>query len=500
MNKNQYFLKKHITILILLFFFFFLYISFPTSNSTADAYSYASSVKYRTELFAPHHLLYNAFNYILYLPLKLAGCQVGALGFMKVLNAFFATLSLLILYMILIHIPALKRTHIYILIFFAGNSFATLRYATEAETYIIPVFFSLTGSYFYIKYIYLSSRPIYLFFSGVFASIACLFHQEHFFWWFGLLVSLLLYFPNWKSVVFYIFPAFIVPLAYLSVVIEVENQEASISNLLHFIFYEYVSGSLESSIGWKNFFLTGVSLFRTFFQVHGKCIYLLRQFPMLCISVFITIILMINAVFPLRKFYKISSTSPVFKTHSFILVLQLFFAFYAVGNAEFMVMIPFLICLLLPYFSISYTKVLFLAVGMFAWNLSFGIVPDSMINYSNDVMVLKKVELEKNHLFILNNGLTLTHLYHYMYGRYPDNVEIKFTGNIDGRKRSIAKHISEGHSIYTDLGKNTSVMSRSALLERNAYTQFFKSYNMSPVDSIPTFYGYNVIYAITSKK
>ena len=54
-----------------------------------------------------------------------------------------------------------------------------MRYVTEGETYIIPLFFSLMASYG-------ASRKQSAFGCSMLAALACLFHQIHVFWWMGL--------------------------------------------------------------------------------------------------------------------------------------------------------------------------------------------------------------------------------------------------------------------------------------------------------------------------
>ena len=127
---------------------FCLYLFFPSGLSTGDGWYYAASVKNGHEIFHPHHLLYNALGLVFsWLPSK-AGFEI--ISCMKVMNAFFAFLALIIIQQILYSFKISERS-VVIISCLAGFSFSVLRYATENETYILPLFFALLASYNYQK-------------------------------------------------------------------------------------------------------------------------------------------------------------------------------------------------------------------------------------------------------------------------------------------------------------------------------------------------------------
>src|SRR5690606_7610998 len=72
------------------------------------------------------------------------------------------------------------------------------------------------------------------------------------------------------------FPALLVPISYMVVIKLYLNEELLFSNALHFIFYEFYNGGVNTNIGLNNFILTGISFIRTFFQVHGTLLYLVK--------------------------------------------------------------------------------------------------------------------------------------------------------------------------------------------------------------------------------
>ncbi len=165
-----------------------LYLGFPSSLSTTDGWFSAASIKYRGEIFLPHHLLYNALGILFcWLP-SLAGFEV--ISSMKVMNALFAFLTLIKVWQILSFYKITEKQAA-IIIGLVGLSFSVIRFSTENETYIVPLFFALTASFNYLKY--LDNREIKnLLHTSIWASVSILFHQIYIFWWLGLLLGIIL--------------------------------------------------------------------------------------------------------------------------------------------------------------------------------------------------------------------------------------------------------------------------------------------------------------------
>src|SRR5690606_7110177 len=104
--------------------------------------------------------------------------------------------------------------------------------------------------------------------SSFFAAVACLFHQIHFFWWLGLMFGFFVVHKSFKTLFFYILPAWIVPLGYISVVVFYKKLPLNLENLLHFVLRDFYKGSVIAEFGLKTIFFSLVSLVRTFLQVH----------------------------------------------------------------------------------------------------------------------------------------------------------------------------------------------------------------------------------------
>jgi hypothetical protein len=69
------------------------FLAFPNNNATTDSWGYAGDVKTGADLFRPHHLLYNAFNYLLW---YLFGYlwQGELIGFLQFCNGLAASVTL----------------------------------------------------------------------------------------------------------------------------------------------------------------------------------------------------------------------------------------------------------------------------------------------------------------------------------------------------------------------------------------------------------------------
>lgn len=488
----------------LLFFFLLVYFLLPTNNSVNDAYSYAADIKYEKNLFHPHHLLYSATGYaVSYLiPFK-----ADILSLMKILNALFSVMSLWVLYKIL---KFLKKSHVEIFSFllFTGSSFAVMRYATENETYIIPIFFSLIGSFYFIRFL-ANQRILDLCVSGLFTSIACLYHQIHFFWWLGILVSVLLLYKKGriKAGIVFLIPALLVPITYLLVIKLYLNEELLFSNVLHFIFYEFYKGGVNTDIGLNNFILTGISFIRSFFQVHGNLLYLIK-FNLLFL---LPILLFLSAVFYLLLKKKIRFTwtlehSSVAYSHLIVFVLQSAFAFYSVGNAEFMVMMPFLISIIwagnkwIPSFAITV-----FSSAMLLWNMAYGILPNHFLKYSINED-LKELAIKKSEaLFILKNKNEIKNLALYTNGIELSNIvdcpsvySIKKI-SMDSLEIKINKTIEEENPVFTDCIGNTEAFNRQAFLKGNMDEEFFQKFHTSQADSFSVFYGKKYLHQVIYK-
>ncbi len=488
MKKDSYYKIS----LVLLLALPVLYLGFPNHNPTTDAWGYAQNVKYGTELFRPHHLLYNWFLYLIHsLPLLES---IDTLLFMQWANGAFSALSLYFLYRILLTLHEDKKKSL-VWTLFVGSSFAVLRYGTENETYIIPIFFSIVGSYFYLHY--LQKREVhpegkYLFLSGLFASLSCLFHQVHFFWWLALLLGVFLLPEQRKVREFFLFalPAWIVPIVYAFVLSLHLAMELTFSNYLSFVFEYYYSESAEVEMGIFNLILTPISFFRTFLQAHGNIINFFLARPIISsLSIACFIYCMYKAIFPLKFHFSLGRKKTFITIHALAFLMHFAFAFFSKGNAEFMVMLPFLLAICLSYWvTNSEGKVLHLAIALLIWNMTFAILPNHFYNLQNNEKLISVIRSHPDQRFILLERNKIVAQYKYMYN--TDIFDRTFTAG------EIAENDQEGVFLTDVLSKQQPYSRASIVLNRSLD---FEYETEREVSEIQAFYGNYTVDEITVK-
>ena len=486
MNNSKIFYTLFIAISVVYFFL-------PTHNSSLDAYAYASSVKYGELLFKPHHLLYNAFLYIIKLFVETIGFSIDVLRMSKIVNALFTLFNLLIFYKIL---KQLLKSDIEILtlLAIAAFSFSSLRFGTENETYILPITFSLLASLFFLYY--LRKKLLYtLFLSGLFASVAALFHQIHFFWWFGLFIGLFLFVKKFKPVFTYTIPALIVPFIYSIVIVNYHNQALTYENVIHFVFYDFYTGTAKSEFGLYNIFFIIVSSIRTFFQVHPIILELIKKSYIFLIPIFVFLYFSFKVVKRILNKQLISKRLNLFsvfvKTHLIIFSLHFLFAFYAVGNVEFLVMMPYLLFLsIFYYFKINSQILIWLSVVLFVWNVSFGLFPNNKYNINNHDELIDFIT-ENDGYFVVKEGVVINQ---YWYKTGVDNYKKIILINKEERVQSIIKNEA---FFYTDIIDKPKVFDRAQILEKT--TIDLAIYKKEKILTYNTIYGNSKLYRIQLK-
>jgi hypothetical protein len=487
-------------LLIVVLFFFLLYFLLPTNNSSIDAWGFAAYVKQGKDLFLSHHLFYNAFGFLW---VKLIGLifTFDKLKLLIALNAIFAAASLYILGKTL-KLLTIDGVRLIVWVAFAGSSWAVMRFATENETYIIPLFFSLVGSFYFVKSLTDGVSRNY-FYAGLFAAAACLFHQVMFFWWISLLVGVA-YKRKVKPLAWFAIPALIVPISYILVLVFYYNQPLTFGSLLQFVFRDYYSGAAGVSAGSNSLLFSVISLVRTFFQVHGYFVFLPRFSILYIIGGSVSIGFLIVALIYLIEinwtFKKIKSI-PV-RIHLLAFALQLGFAFLSSGNAEFMVMIPFLLVLILSQITSGESRFIgFVALGMLTWNLTLGIIPihrnDLDSNRKMSDMVLDCQQNKKKELFVLFNKPAVENRVKYFTGDYPKNVVsgIQYD-NLDKIQLRISNASSNDTIVYTDCINRPNTLSRETMTIANK-SDLFGGFNSVKVDSFKTLTGKYYLFAIS---
>lgn len=451
---------------IFMTFIVIAYLFLPNNNSTLDAYDYAASARYGIDLYHPHHLFFNVFFHLINNILQTFTIQYDTLKVLQLGNALFAIGVLSLTHMTLRKVTSAKIADA--LTLFAGCSFAMLRFSTEGETYIIPLFFSLLSSYFFLQSIN-KNKKILIILSAIAASLACLFHQTALFWGMGIVFALIIR-KKFKRAFLFSSVTLCVPLAYAWALTFKIGEELSFSNLTSFMVDYYLSDSADTHIGLVNFLMTPISLFRTFFQLHGNIPIIISKHPSLVFPILLGAASLIASAIFLKKAGGFKSSEGNIRKRAFEMAhlltfcLSLAFAFFSHGNAEFMVMLPACLTLFIhPLINERHIgSILLLSCGMFLWNVSTSTIPNHCFDFYNQRTIVEHVRNHPDATYILTEKNLIRNQYFYLYGEEP-SARLIGADN----KKEILKFREENNpttAIYKDI-ERPSPLSRGALLD-----------------------------------
>ncbi|MCF0207507.1 MAG: glycosyltransferase family 39 protein, partial [Bacteroidales bacterium] len=428
--------------------------------------NYAADVKYTTDLFWPHHLLHNAFHSVVYQFVSIFA-QVDAMNLMNFVTAIFAIATLLVVWRILARLTSKQTAQS--LTLFAGACYGFMRYSVQCETYIIPIFFSVCASYFFIRII--DEKKIWLtILMGIMSVLACLFHQVQIFWTVVIFFALILNRQYLNSIIYFAVLMLIFAV-YAVVLVFYNNTDLTLSSLVEFGLTHYISNGTQSGFGFKSLVMIPISFFRSFMQVHGNFVLLLKIFPWLY-AVFVIMPIMGYAFFKTcRKSRKTNANKQFAYTHLCVFVLQFAFAAFSDGNTEFMVMLPIaLIFGLSGLVELPWKHVIAMALSMFVWNFSWSILPESRCNYYNSGEIVEHIRRNPEAKYILSDEPLIENLYFYRYGEL-----------IEERVFSPTSEIPDGE-YFSDIIDRPSPMSRSKYLHAYStenYTSIEKEMEIS---------------------
>ena len=482
---------KSYSVLVL---FFLLFLIFPSGFSTPDGWIYAASIKYQTEFYHPHHLLYNAFGYIFcYFPVR-AGADT--LACLKVMNSLFAVLALRATQLIMLRF--LKSESIAIIISsLSGISFSFIRYATENETYIIPLSLGLFALYWYFRFMD-SQKTGYIIFSAFLATLSVLFHLTYILWWLSLF-AVILKMKKGQTVIVWLTVSLVVPFLYAVVIF------SQFGNLETDSIYNFLFGTFESvhfRINSTGLLFSAANLVRSFIQVHGYMYNMINQNLLFVIPAFISLIFFILSI----RFLPSGFNRLPKESHVIILIILLMglLAILADGNAEFMVMIPVLSFILLPMlFHVSEKFLVRILAGMIIWNIAYGIIPLHINSHLPEDYLCEKSG-EYNSMIIASDDLLLKSMIYYRTEKIAGNIfksPALMRDNKDELRHlemSIDSALGNRANIYTDCIAKRSV-SRASILEGDRNEIFFKGYNTLQIMKWKTIQGMKTVDQITAK-
>ncbi len=465
-NKAFNYFKKNYSIVIIITLGL-IYFLFTSNNPSADSYANAYASAWGEELFKPHHLLYNYFGFLLLRGLELLIGHVPSnpIIILQGVNTLFAIASLFVLRNILKRINT-NENLVSASIFFVGTCFGLQRFAIDNECYIMPLFFSLLAMN-YIQSFLRKNTLGKVVLSSLFISIAILFHQIAI-WVFITSLLVVLLNKNRKYILSFLGVSLIIPLAYF-IVYYIEFGSLSIGGLFSFILNDYSEGMAEMPIISNVLLLTGISFVRSFVQIHGYMLGVFYSYKLVSIIVFVLaaglLVFGFSNLMKLKKrelkmFFERRYVRYIWVT----LILSLAFASFSNGNAEFMVIIPFLIIILLSYYYTSSAKYLLgLGGAMFLWNIWFGLFPYAFLNLDPYQELAEIVVEEKDDsVFIVDGFNYVENIILYNYGKETrEEIELKKAINIT--KEEFEAYSNSNLNIYTNIFDKKHLASREKL-------------------------------------
>jgi hypothetical protein len=195
------------------------------------------------------------------------------------------------------------------------------------------------------------------------------------------------------------------------------------------------------------------------------------------------------------------------KTHLLILILQLAFAAFAVGNAEFMAMLPFALALTLAGKRWAKPRVLLpVGLALLCWNLTYGILPNFLLDYSNHTGLREFIRQHTGEVFVLTDEAQLRNELEYYTGTSTHaffletpSAKVSTNKSLNALHQEIRSSLSRGQMVFTDAIEKPDVLNRASFLSNQADQEFFRHYRVKPAFRLPTFFGERVLHRVELK-
>lgn len=462
--KLLYFVRKKYSYIFIMCFVG-LYLLFPSVNPVGDAYSNAYSSLWGEEMFRPHHLLYCFYGRVL---LQIFGwVGIEPLVLLQYANALVAGGCLLVLRRMIKRVNA-DEVFLSAAIAFGGSCFGFMRFATDNECYVLPLLFCLLAMYYMQVFLVRNSlgRVVK---AAVCISLACLFHQLSILVWLCLFM-VFLFDRHKKHLLIFLSISLSVPLLYLLTTYGM-NGELSLSGTLEFALHDYLSGEAGMPVLKQLVMLTAVGLLRSFVQLHGYVFGLFASYTAICIS--ISVIVFVFAVLGIAALRNIKRRKlKLFQERRFVrmlwgvLLLTIAFAAFSNGNAEFMVIIPFITIMLYVYYFESSRPVIWLSAALLVWNISFALYPNNAFHFEPDEELAELTKQYPDAVFVLTNKPMVENICLYKFGKVNSQDLLhaqKYT------KQQYLKDKKENKIIITDVPNAVNALSRAELTEKVVY-------------------------------
>ena len=412
------FFKTNYSYLIVLLFAI-LYCMFLSNNPTTDSYAYAVSSLSGKDLIYPHHLLYTPLCYVIIRAFAFTGLE--AIKILQIFNVLLSCLSLLVLRKILKKVHN-KESIVASVIMFCGSCYGFLRFAIDNEVYILFLLFSLLAIYYMQTFLAENSLKELIKLS-VCLLLACLSFQMGILLWVPTLF-ILIYLRKKRNLIVFLLISLVIPLVYC-VISYLTMGYFSIGFLMKFVLNDYYQGTASGPILKQVLFLTPISLVRTFVQVHGTMITILKVHKLISLVVIaVCFALFILGLIKIKKSTKRNSALSVenlFVRYCIsIAVLVFLFAAFSNGNAEFMVLLPFVLVIILMYKRERLGFIFYFACGLLIWNTYFALIPTHNKNYNCNTQIVRYIHSHPQYSYILFDKPTIENQYNYLY--FPDTL------------------------------------------------------------------------------
>lgn len=344
-----------------------------SANPSVDALAYAQGVATGTDLLYPHHLLHSLVGRWVWLPLLQALThapapieQVSAYTWLAISNG----IALLLIVFGLNRMLVRPGQALHPAILPVAAAWGLLRFAVEFEAYLWPLVFCLAAVYLAQKRHWAGS--------GLCFALALLYHQISLFWLPAILAPLLQT-RSFRPWVQWALPLLLVPVGYMAVV-----WGFSIPTPITWFLGEFAAGGVKHDFTLRHLFLIPISAIRSWVQLHGNQLILLRQYPnmstLLGVAGLLTaaLYILIGWIGSSRRLVQVapSSDSPYTTAGRWATLGLLVGSILSQGNAEFLAGLPLAAALGWSQF---FERRRILTVGsaglLMGWNLAFGLLP-----------------------------------------------------------------------------------------------------------------------------
>lgn len=465
------------------------YCCFQTQNANIDSWYYAACVKHGEELINSHHLLYNGIGRVWYLLLSLLYPSIHALTALNLMNAFAAVACLFLCYKILLRLNQDSETA-FLLTMIGGATFGFMRFATDAETYILPLVFALWSV------LRLLSGDKALVSAALMAGAAILVHELYIWWALSLGIYILRTRSLKTTLLKFGIPMLIVPVVYCLAFYLSDSQQG----FTDFIIGRYGDHQASVSLSGAGVLLTIINMIRSVFQIHGQISFVFRQYPVASAAVFIAVSGFAIMAIRRLKYFKSGQLTreqkPVYQLFLSAFLLFTIFACLSSGNAEFMTMLPFFIIFAWTarpsVIDIPFLKYFFLVLML--WNAATGILPPALLDISRNDRQCEFTEKHRPHAaFLWCSKPLVENMLTYKEGF---NVPVDY---LHRDSAEVIKAIESGKTVYTDYFNTTTVFSRRGITDKHHLITLKNRFNTVVCDSFDNLWGKNYIWQMSQK-